>query len=196
MFSYFMTDAEIKELAAKKLIANDNAEEDGTYSSRPMKASDGLPKPYQNEREARYANGGALPPDLSNITRARHDGMNYVYALLQGYKEELPAGMPPLRAGQFFNPYFPGGIIGMPPPLSDDMLEYEDGTPATVAQMSKDVTQFLEFIFEPKHDETKKYLMKTLLNLATGFVFVGWMGRRLSRTWLQGQLTWFKNYKH
>jgi ubiquinol-cytochrome c reductase cytochrome c1 subunit len=196
MFSYFMTDAEIKELAAKKQISNDEPEEDGTYSMRPMKPADQLPKPYQNEREARYANGGALPPDLSNIVRSRHDGENYVYALLQGYKEDLPAGMPPLRPGQFFNPYFPGGVIGMPPPLSDDMLEYEDGTPATVAQMSKDVSQFLEFVFEPKADETKKYLLKTYINLGMAAIFSGWLSRRMGRAWYAGTITWFKRYKH
>ena len=100
---------------------------------RPGKLSDNLPSPYANEEAARAANAGALPPDLSLIVKARHDGVNYVFALLSGYVD-APAGKT-ILPGLYYNPYFPGGAIGMPAPLMDGQVEYPDGTPATVSQM-------------------------------------------------------------
>jgi len=90
---------------------------------------------------------------LSLITKARHNGTNYVFALLLGYREP-PAGVT-LREGLHYNPYFPGGAIAMPKQLNDGGVEYDDGTPATEAQMAKDVTTFLAWAAEPEHDERK-----------------------------------------
>ena len=95
----------------------------------------------QNENEARYANNGGLPPDLSLIIKARHGGADYIFALLTGYRDP-PAGVV-VAEGQHFNPYFPGLKIQMPQPLMDGSIEYEDGTEATMSQMAKDVTLFL-----------------------------------------------------
>lgn len=89
----------------------DGPDDQGNYFERPGKLSDYFPSPYPNEEAARAANNGAYPPDLSYIASARHGGENYIFALLTGYTEP-PAGVV-LRDGQYFNPYFPGGAIGM-----------------------------------------------------------------------------------
>lgn len=110
--------------------------------------------PYPNEQAARAANNGAYPPDLSNIIYARHGKENYLFSLLTGY-EDPPAGVQ-LGEGQAYNPYFPGGAIGMPQILYDETIEYQDGTPATASQLAKDVTCFLRWATDPWHDERQK----------------------------------------
>merc|ERR1712094_154336 len=97
---------------------------------RPGILTDAFPSPYPNEETSRFANGGALPPDLSVYTTAKHEGLDFIFTLLVGYRD-LPAGFP-VREGLYFNPYYPGGVLAMPPPLSvDGQIEYEDGTPCT-----------------------------------------------------------------
>merc|ERR1711912_215734 len=113
------------------------------------------------DEAAKAANNGALPPDLTFIVNARHGGEDYVFSLLTGYCD-LPAGVI-LQDGQYFNPYFPGGAIGMAQQLYPDGVEYDDGTPATVAQMAKDVCTFLRFSAEPEHDTRKRMGLKCLL---------------------------------
>ena len=131
----------------------DGPDDTGEMFERPGKLSDKLPSPYANEEGARYANNGAYPPDLSLITKARHDGQNYVFSLLLGYRE-APAGIS-IREGLHYNPYFPGGAIAMPKMLVDGGVEYDDGVPATETQMAKDVTTFLAWAAEPEADERK-----------------------------------------
>ncbi len=131
----------------------DGPDDTGEMFDRPGKISDKLPSPYANEEGARYANNGAYPPDLSLITKARHDGQNYVFSLLLGYRE-APAGIN-IREGLHYNPYFPGGAIAMPKMLVDGGVEYDDGTPATETQMAKDVTTFLAWAAEPEADDRK-----------------------------------------
>jgi len=121
----------------------DGPNDEGEMFERPGKLSDPLPSPYQNEAQGRLANGGALPPDLSLMVKARHAGQDYLFALLTGYCDP-PAGKEMLP-GLYYNPYFPGGAIAMPPPLNDDGVEYEDGTPATISQQAKDVVEFLNW---------------------------------------------------
>jgi len=147
------TEEEVKEIAASHEV-EDGPNDEGEMFLRPGKLSDYMPRPYKNNEAARAANGGALPPDLSLIIKARHGNDDYVFQLLTGYRKK-PAGVQ-IREGLHWNPYFPGGAIGMPPPLMPDMLTYEDGTPATVSQMAKDVTTFLCWAAEPEHDERKK----------------------------------------
>ena len=86
---------------------------------------------------------GAYPPDLSLITKARSGGPDYIYALLTGY-EDPPAGMK-MRDGLYYNPYMAGGKIAMAAPLLEDLIEYTDGSAASVEQMSYDVVTFLNW---------------------------------------------------
>jgi len=158
---------------AKALAASyevwDGPNDTGDMFERPAKLADHFNSPYTNDALARYANGGALPPDLSCIAKARPAGADYVFSLLTGYKEKPPAGVS-LREGLYYNPYFPGGAISMAPPLQDDGVEFEDGTVATKTQMAKDVCTFLQFCSEPEQDDRKKMGLKmcatTVLMLA------------------------------
>ncbi|XP_031383423.1 cytochrome c1-2, heme protein, mitochondrial-like [Punica granatum] len=146
------TEDEVKAMAAEIEVV-DGPNDEGEMFTRPGKLSDRFPQPYANEQAARFANGGAYPPDLSLITKARHNGQNYVFALLTGYHDP-PAGIT-IRDGLHYNPYFPGGAIAMPKMLIDGAVEYEDGTPATEAQMGKDVVTFLSWAAEPEMEERK-----------------------------------------
>ncbi|WZZ11965.1 hypothetical protein YC2023_105054 [Brassica napus] len=146
------TEEEAKAMAAEIEVV-DGPNDEGEMFTRPGKLSDRLPQPYANESAARFANGGAYPPDLSLITKARHNGQNYVFALLTGYRDP-PAGIS-IREGLHYNPYFPGGAIAMPKMLNDEAVEYEDGVPATEAQMGKDVVSFLSWAAEPEMEERK-----------------------------------------
>ncbi|KAF3647144.1 Cytochrome c1-1, heme protein, mitochondrial, partial [Capsicum chinense] len=146
------TEEETKAMAAEIEVV-DGPNDEGEMFTRPGKLSDRFPQPYSNEAAARFANGGAYPPDLSLITKARHNGQNYVFALLTGYRDP-PAGVS-IREGLHYNPYFPGGAIAMPKMLNDGAVEYEDDTPATEAQMGKDVVSFLSWAAEPEMEERK-----------------------------------------
>ena len=147
---------------AEDLEYPDEPDDEGKPRMRPGKLSDYIPGPYKNEQEARAANQGALPPDLSLIVKARHGGCDYIFSLLTGYPDEPPAGVS-LPPGSNYNPYFPGGSIAMGRVLFDDLVEYEDGTPATTSQLAKDVTTFLNWAAEPEHDERKKWGLKALI---------------------------------
>merc|ERR1712080_465544 len=117
------------------------------------------------------ANNGVVPPDLSFITLARHGVEDYVYHLLNGYCD-APAGVE-VKEGQNFNPYFPGGLIGMGAPLYNEIIEYDDGTPATQSQLAKDVCTFLVWTASPEHDMRKKMSIKclTILGLMAGITY-------------------------
>ncbi|MEM8800782.1 MAG: cytochrome c1 [Pseudomonadota bacterium] len=153
---------QVKALAAQYEV-EDGPNDDGEMYMRPAKPSDYWPNPFANEQEARLANGGALPPDLSLMTRARHEGSNYVYSLLQGYEEEVPEELDEPPIGQYFNPYYKTLYLAMAQPLYEDGVEYADGTPATVKQMSKDVAAFLTWTAAPHKDKRKSIGIKTLL---------------------------------
>ncbi len=150
----------IKAVAAEYTVI-DGPDDAGEMFERPAKPFDTFPSPFPNPQAARAANGGALPVDLSLIVKARDGGDDYLYSLLVGYQDP-PAGEEGLE-GSFYNPYFPGGWIAMPPPLSEDLIEYADGTPATVEQMAADVTQFLAWLAEPELEERKQLGLKFML---------------------------------
>jgi len=180
-FEAFMSKEEVKAMAAEFEV-DDIPDDEGNPRKRTAKRFDAVPQPYKNEQEARFANNGALPPDLSVITNARHGGVNYLYALLTSYGRQAPGGCQ-LSGTQYYNPYFHGGIIGMPPPLSDDMLEYEDGTPANVPQMAKDVSVFLEWCSNPWWDERKLLGYKVCATLGVLAVTSAYYNRFLSGIW-------------
>ncbi|XP_077209673.1 cytochrome c1, heme protein, mitochondrial [Paroedura picta] len=154
------TEAEAKALA-QEVEVQDGPDENGDMFMRPGKLSDYFPKPYPNPEAARAANNGALPPDLSYIVNARHGGEDYVFSLLTGYCDP-PAGVS-LREGLYYNPFFPGEAIGMAPPIYNEILEFEDGTPPTMSQIAKDVCTFLRWAAEPEHDDRKRMGLKMLL---------------------------------
>jgi len=126
--------------------------ETGEAAMRDALSSDKFPSPYPNDVAARAANNGAVPPDLSLITKAREDGKNYLYSLLTGYQAppaNLPKELQP-SGTLHYNPYFANLNLAMAQPLTiDDQVAYDDGTKATVDQMSKDVTAFLVWSAEP-----------------------------------------------
>lgn len=165
------SEAEVKALAASYQI-NDGPNDDGEMFQRPGKPSDNFPSPYANENAARATHNGAYPPDLSLIVKARPDGANYLYSLLTGY-EAAHEGVE-LSDGQHYNPYFPGGKLAMPAPLSDGQVEYGDGTKASVDQMSRDVVNFLQWAAEPEMQSRKQMGIKVLIYLAifTAFMYI------------------------
>jgi ubiquinol-cytochrome c reductase cytochrome c1 subunit len=137
---------QVKALAAEYEFAT--IDDEGSDAKRKGTPADHFPNPYPNEKFARASNNGALPPDLSLMTKAREGGPNYVYSLMQGY-EEPPPGFA-LLAGMNYNKYFPGHQIGMPLQITDDKVTYADGTKATHEQISADITAFLHWAAEPK----------------------------------------------
>ena len=136
-------------------------------------ASDYFVPPFPNEQAAGAGFSGKAPLDLSLIIKARHDGGNYLYSLLTGYGNTPPSEHV-VPAGLYYNPYFPGGNILMPAPLSDGQVTYTDGTKASVDQMSHDVTTFLQWAAEPEMEARKQMGIKALIYLAifTGFMYV------------------------
>ncbi|XP_067125669.1 cytochrome c1, heme protein, mitochondrial [Centruroides vittatus] len=158
---------------AEEIQVTDGPDDEGNMFQRPGKLSDYFPSPYPNDEAARAANNGALPPDLSFIIGARHGEEDYVFSILTGYCDP-PAGVQ-LREGLYYNPYFPGGAIGMAQALYNEVMEYSDGTPATASQMAKDVTTFLTWAFQPEHDIRKrmaiKFIMVSSLLIAVSFYY-------------------------
>ena len=154
-------DDEIKAFAGENSVNTIN--DDGEVVERPARPSDKFVSPYPNYKAARAANGGAYPPDLSLIVKARPDGANYLHALLTGYvdapaEKKVPDGM-------YYNKYYSGNLIGMPQPLYDDGVEYADGTIATPDQMAKDVTAFLAWASEPEMEHRKRLGISVILFL-------------------------------
>ncbi len=162
------SEAEIKQLAQKYTV-KDGPNAEGEMFDRPALPSDRFVSPYPNEEAARAANNGAYPVDLSLIIKARHDGPNYVFSLLSGYQEE-PADIK-LMPGLYYNPYFEGGQIAMPPPLTQGQVTFSDDTPATVEQMAKDVVVFLQWAAEPEMEHRKSMGLKVMIFLLVFTVF-------------------------
>lgn len=156
------TNDEIKVIAADYEVM-DGPNDDGEMFEREARPSDKFVGPYENDKIARLANNGAYPPDLSLIVKARADGANYLYSLLNGYKE-FPENFE-ASEGMYYNEFYPGNQIAMPSPLMDDIVEYSDGTEATQSQIAKDVTSFLAWTAEPELEERKSLGVKTLFFL-------------------------------
>lgn len=181
----------VKQLAADyKFQVTDGPDEDGDMFERAPVPSDRIPGPYRNNNQARAANNGALPPDLSLITKARHHGPDYVYSLMLGYKQAPDTVT--IAPGQFYNEYYPGdmsllikdqfrdgegdvlgtvdipygGAFAMAPPLVDGIIKYADESiPETVEQYAKDVSEFLMWAAEPKLEARKQLGMMSIIYL-------------------------------
>jgi len=155
---------EVAGVAASVQI-QDGPNDNGEMFERPGRASDRFRSPFANAASARAANNGALPPDLSVITKARAGGADYIHALLVGY-EEPPAGVTVME-GMHYNKYFAGHQIAMAPPLTQDgQLTFADGTNATVDRMAHDVAAFLTWAAEPELESRRAMGVRVILFLA------------------------------
>lgn len=156
------SESEVKAIAASASV-KDGPNDAGDMFDRPGRPSDKFVGPFANEKAARASNGGAFPPDLSLIVKARPNGANYIYSILTGY-ENAPADFH-MNTGMNYNPYFSGKQIAMPKPLSDGQVTYQDGTNSSVDQMARDVVNFLQWAAEPEMEHRKTMGIKTLIYL-------------------------------
>ncbi len=158
---------EFSEEEAKVIAANfevtDGPDSTGEMFTRPAKLSDKFVMPYANEEEAKSANGGAYPPDMSVLVKARKGGADYIYSLLLGY-EDSPVDIK-LDDGVYYNKYMYGNNIKMSAPLFDELVEYSDGTKATTEQMAKDVVSFLMWAAEPHLEQRHKIGFRVIIYL-------------------------------
>lgn len=162
-------ESQIKAIAAEYNVT-DGPNDEGEMYERPARPSDAFISPFPNDNAAKYANGGAFPPDLSLIIKARHGGADYLYGLMTGY-EEPPHGET-LNDGQHWNKYFPGHKLAMMQPLSDERVVYEDGAPQTLEQYAQDISEFLTWAADPYMEERKATGIKVLIFL---LIFAGVM---------------------
>lgn len=199
---------EFPEEAVKALAAawpnqiTDGPNDEGKMFERPAKLSDPIRGPYHNAQEARAAQNGALPPDLSLIVKARNvernsswytqpflmlgdiakgyqeGGADYLHALLTGYTDP-PAGVT-VSDGMYYNKAFPGHQLAMPPPLTDDAVKYADGTPATLENHARDITAFLAWAADPTLDQRKRIGWSAMLYLLITTVLL-YLGKK--RIW-------------
>ncbi len=188
---------QVASIAAEYKV-KDGPNDSGEMFDRPGRAGDRFPAPFANDAAARAANGGALPPDLSVIAKARtyergfpwflvdmliqyqEHGVDYITALMTGY-EEAPKGFS-LPQGAHYNKYFPGNAIGMPKPLSDDQVSYTDGTPQKVEQYARDVAAFYMWAAEPHLEARKRIGLQVMIFL---FVFAGLLYFTKKKVWKQ-----------
>ena len=162
---------------AASFEVNDGPNDDGEMFTRPGKLSDKFVMPYDNVKAAQAANGGAYPPDMSVLVKARGGGVDYIYSLLQGY-EDPPAGIT-LDDGVYYNKYMYGNKIKMPNQLSDGLVVYADGTEASVEQMSKDVTTFLMWSAEPHLESRHRMGFKAIVYLIILTILVYFSMKRI-----------------
>jgi|TARA_B110000967_G_scaffold26401_1_gene24148 ubiquinol-cytochrome c reductase cytochrome c1 subunit len=148
---------------AASFEVTDGPNDDGEMFERPAKLSDKFVMPYGNIKEAQAANGGAYPPDMSVLAKARSGGVDYIYSVLLGY-EDPPSGIT-LEDGVYYNKYMYGNNIKMSQPLYDGSVEYNDGTEATQEQMAKDVATFLMWAAEPHLEARHKMGFKAIMYL-------------------------------
>ena len=173
------TEAQAKALASGYKIPaepNDKGEifdANGNRLTRPGILADYFPAPFPNEGAARTALGGALPPDLSLIEKALAGGADYVYSILTGFGHKPPKGFKVLN-GKYYNPYFAGRNISMPPPLMAGSVSFTDGTKNSVTQEAHDVVTFLAWASEPKLEERHRvgFEVMAFLALLVGLLFL------------------------
>lgn len=171
------TEDQVKVIAAEFTV-EDGPNDEGDMFERPGLPKDRFVSPFANDNAARSSNGGALPPDLSVIAKARAYGPDYLYALLSGYGE-APTGLE-IPDGMNYNKAYPGHLIAMAAPLSDGIVEYTDGTPTDVRQLARDVTHFMMWTAEPKLEERKRTGFQVMIYL---FILAGLMYFSTKKVW-------------
>ena len=168
------SDAEVKAIAAEYEVV-DGPDDDGEMFTRPGVPADRVPAPFENENAARASNGGAYPPDLSLIIKARPDGANYVYSLMTGYGD-APAEMS-VPEGMYYNDAYSGHMIAMAAPLYGEDIEYADGSDTSLEAVSADVVSFLAWASEPEM-ETRKRLGIAVMIFLAGMCVVTFLAKR------------------
>ena len=184
------SEEQVKAFAAEYEV-EDGPNADGEMFTRKAVPSDYFPSPFPNKEAAAAANSGAAPPDFSLIAKARgvergfptfvfdiftqyqEGGPDYIYSLLTGYQEP-PEGVE-VPEGTYFNPYFVGSAsLAMAPPISDDQVTYDDGTPQTLDQYAKDVSAFLMWAAEPHLEDRKRtgFMVMVFLAIFTALVYL------------------------
>lgn len=171
------SEGQIKAVAGEYTFI-DGPNDEGEMFERPGRPSDHFKSPYANVAQAKYANNGAYPPDMSLLAKARHGGANYIYGILTGY-HEAPEGTQLLQ-GQHWNTTMPGHIIAMAPPLQDGQVAYDDNAPQTIDQYAKDVGTFLTWAAEPHMEQRKRIGITAFLFL---LVFTGVMYNIKKKIW-------------
>jgi cytochrome c1 len=172
------TEPQVKAIAAAYKIPadpNDKGElfdANGTRLTRPGVPADHFPPPFPNEQAARAANNGALPPDLSIIVKARAGGPKYVFSIITGFNQTPPAGFK-VMDNKYYNPYFAGWNISMPPPLAEGSVTFSDGTKSSIEQEAHDVVTFLSWAADPRMEERKHlgFGVMAFLLLLSGLLF-------------------------
>ena len=172
---------EFSEEQVKAIATNfevtDGPNNDGEMFTRAAKLSDKFVMPYANVKAAQAANGGAYPPDMSVLAKARSGGVDYIYSVLLGY-EDPPNGMT-LDEGVYYNKFMYGNNIKMSQPLSDGLVEYSDGTIASEEQMAKDVATFLMWAAEPHLEARHQMGFKAIVYLIILTVLVYFSMKRI-----------------
>jgi ubiquinol-cytochrome c reductase cytochrome c1 subunit len=186
------SEEQVKALAATYTV-KDGPDANGEMFERPGVASDRMPSPYPNAEAAKVANGGVVPPDMTLLTKSRPGwygtfnqlwngigGPQYVYSVVTGYEEpeaELAKEQP---EGKYFNPYFGSGHwIGMPPPLSEGQVVFDDGAPNKVEDMARDVSAFLAFTADPNMESRKRIGFMVMIYLAVLAVLLYFVKKRV-----------------
>jgi len=180
---------------AKDYQVADIDSDTGEAIKRPATTADYFPAPYANEPAARASNGGALPPDMSLLAKAREGGPAYIYSIVTGYNRNPPHAMT-VPVGKYYDPYIAGdmssfwkgdaahvpegGFIAMPPPLVDDRVAFDDGTKATVTQEARDVAAFLQWAADPKMEERKQAGLGVMIFL---LIFTGLLYASYREVW-------------
>jgi ubiquinol-cytochrome c reductase cytochrome c1 subunit len=161
---------QIKAIAAAVTVPS-GTDDQGNPKDGPATPASQFKSPFANEKAARAANNGALPPDLSLIVNAREGGPNYVYGILTGFVP-APTGFK-MQNGMYYNKMFPGHQIGMPQPLQDGTVDYTDGTSSNLAQEAHDVVTFLSWAANPETVERKQIGVRVILFLVfmTGITY-------------------------
>ncbi|MBD8891369.1 cytochrome c1 [Roseibium litorale] len=191
------TEEQAKTIAADYTVT-DGPNDDGDMYERPAVLADKFPSPFPNEQAARASNGGAYPPDFSLLAKARaahrgfpwfvfdaftqyqEQGPDYIHALLTSYGEEVPEGVT-IPEGKHYNPAFlAGNAIGMAQPITDEAVEYTDGTPMTVDQYARDVAAFMMWAAEPHLEDRKKIGFRVMIFL---IVFAGLLYFTKQKLW-------------